>query len=143
VKRPSYLLRAFSPLPSFRHELVSFDLTFMQICERLLGPSCFECLKPPLVHWEVMFPISRGSIGFILAKTIELMIFLGSWALVTLVITSRFLLDLHPFLLEAIGVSSSSSLPFQMHMRLSWKYFPPIAITCLSMLEQLVKRGAN
>jgi hypothetical protein len=84
----------------------------MQVYEKVLGPSCFECLKAPLVHWEVMFPISSGSMGFISVKTIEPMIFLGSWALVTLDITFKFLLDLHSFLLEAIGASFSSSLPF-------------------------------
>jgi hypothetical protein len=95
------------------------------------------------VHWEVMFPISSGSMGFISARPLNQWFSWGVRALVTLVITSRFLLDSHPFLLEAIAASSSSSLPFQMHMRLSWKFFPSIAITYLSPLGQLIERGAN
>jgi hypothetical protein len=41
-----------------------------------------------------------------------LVAFLGSWALVVLVITFKFLLDSCPFVLEAIGASSLGSFPF-------------------------------
>ncbi len=58
---------------------------------------CFS----PLVHRYVLFPISSG--GIIFAETIALVVFLGSWGLITLVITFRFLLDLCSFLLEVIG----------------------------------------
>jgi hypothetical protein len=53
------------------------------------------------------------------------------------------LLNSHPYLLKAIGASSFNSVSFQAHMRLSWKFLPLIAITCLPPLEQLVERGAN
>jgi hypothetical protein len=46
------------------------------------------------------------------------------------VIDSRFLLALHMFLLEVIGMNNSSSLPFQMHLRLFPKKEILIA-TCL------------
>jgi hypothetical protein len=45
-------------------------------------------------------------------KTIARMAYLGSWVLVVFTIISRFLLDLPPFLLETIGVSSLGSLSF-------------------------------
>jgi len=51
-------------------------------------------------------------LGLILAKTIVLMIFKKNWALIVQVIDFRFLLDLHPFLLEVIGMNNSSSFPF-------------------------------
>jgi hypothetical protein len=64
------------------------------------------------VRRHVRLPISNGGIGLILVGTIVLVAFLGSWALVVLVIIFRFLLDSCPLLLEAFGTSSLGSLPF-------------------------------
>jgi hypothetical protein len=60
----------------------------------------------------VVFPISNGGIGLISMKVITPVAYLGSWALIAFIIASRFLLDFHPFFLEAIGVSNSKPLVF-------------------------------
>jgi hypothetical protein len=67
------------------------------------------------MHRHVTFPIFSGGIGLILIDSIVLVAFLGSWALVVLVITFKFLLDSWPFLLEA---SSLGSFPIQAHLKL-------------------------
>ncbi len=64
-------------------------------------------LETLFVHQHVILPISSGGIR----------LSFGSWALIALVITFKFLLNYHPFLLEVIGVSSLESLPFQAHLR--------------------------
>jgi hypothetical protein len=71
------------------------------------------------------------------------MAFLGSWPLVALVITYRFLLDSHPFLLEALHANNLGSLPFQVHLRLSRELLPLATTTCLPLFGQLVKKGTN
>jgi hypothetical protein len=83
----------------------------------------YECLKALLVHRQVLPPISSGGIGFIYTKTIASTTYLGGWMLVALIITSRFMLDSHPFLLVAIRASSSNSLPFEVHRKLFQKLF--------------------
>ncbi len=92
--------------------------TFMQVFEKLLGPEFFKCLEAPLVCHQVSLPISNVGISFISTKTIASITYVGSWTLVMLIIASRFLLDLCPFLLEAIGMSSSGSFPFQLYLKL-------------------------
>jgi hypothetical protein len=52
-------------------------------------------------------------------KGIVLAVYLMSWALVSFVIASRFLLNFHSFLLEAIKASNLGSLFFQTHLRLA------------------------
>jgi len=54
----------------------------------------------------VVFLIFCGGVGLISLEVITLAAYLGSWAVVALVIAFKFLLDSCPFLLEAIGVSS-------------------------------------
>ncbi len=103
----------------------------------------FECLKAPLVRRQVLLPISSRRTGFISTKTIALTMYLGGWVLIMLIITSRFLLDSRPFLLVAIGASSSNSLPFQAHLKLSKELFPSVVATCLHSFEQFSRRGIN
>ncbi len=69
--------------------------------------------------------------------------YLKSWALVTPIIASRFLLDLYSFLLKVIGVSSLRPFPFQAHLKSTRKLLPPGAITCVPPFEQLVERNTN
>jgi hypothetical protein len=58
----------------------------------------------------VVLPISSGGVWSISLEVITLIAYLGNWAIIALVITSKFLLDFHQFLLEAIGVSNSRPL---------------------------------
>jgi hypothetical protein len=66
----------------------------------LLGSRSFDSLKRPLVHKEASFPITFNGIEFILTSTIAPIAYLGSWALVTLVIAIRFMVDQHPSFLK-------------------------------------------
>jgi hypothetical protein len=84
----------------------------MGIFEKLLGLGPLECPKALLIHQQVALPISSGGIGFISLEFIVLAIYLKSCALITLVIASKFLLDSHSFLLEAIGASNLWPFPF-------------------------------
>jgi hypothetical protein len=111
------LLRAFPPLLSFWHQLVSFDLTLIQVFKWLLCPGFFECLKTFLVHQQISLPIFNGGIVLICIKTIVLVTYLGNWALVAHVIVFRLLLNSRPFLLEAIGASNLGSFPFRVYLR--------------------------
>ncbi len=77
----------------------------MGIFERLLGSGSLECLEALLVCRHVVLPVCSGGIRLISLKVIVLVAYLGSWTLVTFVITSR-------FLLEVIGVNSSRPFPF-------------------------------
>ncbi len=90
----------------------------MRVFERLLGPSSLECLEALLDCSHAVFPISSGGVRLISLEVITLAIYLGSWALIALVIAFKFLLDFRLFLLEAIGASSLGPLLFQMHLRL-------------------------
>ncbi len=88
----------------------------MGIFEKLLGLGSLKCLKAPLVYRQVTLPISSRGIGLISLEVIAQVAYLRSWALVTLVITSKFLLDFRPFLLEAIGAINLGPIPFQVHL---------------------------
>ncbi len=57
-------------------------------------------------------------------KNIASIVYVGNWALVAPIIVFRFLLNLRPFLLEAIGVTGLSLLPFQVHLMLFQKLIP-------------------
>jgi len=82
----------------------------MGIFEKLLGLSSLKCFEALLVHQHVAFPISNVGIGLIFLEVIAFVAYWGSWALVVPVITSMFLLDFCPFLLEVIGVSNLGPL---------------------------------
>ncbi len=92
AQRP-FLFCVSLPLPSFCHQLVFFNSTLMQVFERLLGPSFFEFPEVPLVHRQVLLPISCDGIGFIFEETIVLTTYLRTWVFITLIIAFRFLLD--------------------------------------------------
>ncbi len=89
----------------------------MGIFERFLGPSSLECPKALLVRWQMAFPIFNGGIRLMSSKFIALVTYLGSWALVAFVITSRFLLHSRPFLLEGIGANNLRPFLFQTHLK--------------------------
>jgi hypothetical protein len=65
------------------------------------------------------------------SEVITLTTYLGNWALIAHVITSKFLLDSYMFLLKAMGASSLEPLPFQAHLRLARKLLTLGATTCV------------
>jgi hypothetical protein len=77
---------------------------------RLLGPRSFDSLKRPFVHKQTSLPITFGGVGLISRSTIALTTYLGYWAIVALVIATRFMVDQHPFFLEALNESITTHL---------------------------------
>jgi hypothetical protein len=69
----------------------------------LLGPRSFDSPKGPLVHKQASLPITFGDVMFILTSTITPTTYLGNWALVASIIITIFMVDQHPFLLEALS----------------------------------------
>jgi hypothetical protein len=69
--------------------------------------------------------------------------YLGSWGLVALIITSNFFHNDHPFLLGAIRVSNLNSLPFQAHLKWVHDLLPPTVQTSIPPFEHLLERGKN
>lgn len=95
------------------------------------------------MHWQVFLPISFGNVGLISFEIIMLTTYLGSWALIALIITLRFLVNFRLFLLEAIRVGNSSSLLFQTHLRLVRKLLPMVATLCIPPLWTTCREGCT
>lgn len=102
----SFFRSLFPCLPSFQSQFVVFYLTLMGVFWKLLGPSSLECFKTPLICHQVVLPISNGGIGLISSKVIIPTTYMGSWALIAPIVTSKFLLDFRLFLLKVKGVSN-------------------------------------
>ncbi len=102
VQHPSYLLRCTSPSPTFINSIISFDFSSFQVFGRLLGPRFFNNLERPLAYKQTSFPIIIGGINLILIATINPTTYLRNWALITLIIMTRFMFDQHPFLFKAL-----------------------------------------
>jgi hypothetical protein len=79
---------------------------------RLLNLRSFDSLKRFLVHKQASLLITFGGIGFILTSTIALIAYLGSWAFVASIIGVRFMVDHHPFFLEALTRVDNNTFPF-------------------------------
>jgi hypothetical protein len=71
----------------------------MGIFERFLGSGSLECLKAFLIYQQVPLPIFSGVVGLISLKVIAPTAYVGSWALIVLIISSKFLLDSRSFFL--------------------------------------------
>jgi hypothetical protein len=75
----------------------------------LLTPPSFKCLgiswvqNPLIAHKQISFPIAFGGIRLILTTTIAPATYLGKWAFIVSIITIKFIVDQHPFLLEALA----------------------------------------
>lgn len=111
--------------------------------ERHLDLGSLECLKALLVYRHVAFPIFCGGIRLISFKVIALVVYLGSWTLITITIVSTFLLDFHSFLLEVIGVNSSRPFLFQAHMKSTQELIPLGVVARVPLFEQLVERSTS
>jgi hypothetical protein len=64
----------------------------------LLGLRTLNSRKGPSIHKQTFFPITFDGIGLIPTAT-----YLGSWAFVASTIIVRFMVNQHPFLLEALA----------------------------------------
>jgi hypothetical protein len=59
----------------------------------LLGPRSLDSLEGLLARQQASFPIIFGGVRLISTSTITLTTYLGSWALVILIIVVRFMVD--------------------------------------------------
>ncbi len=103
----------------------------------LLSLGSFDGLEGPLVHKQASFPIAFSGVRFILTSTIAQVVYLGSWALVALVIIIRFMVDQCPFLLEALTWVNNTFL-FQQHFKATCDLLPPLARAWFFPFEQFI-----
>ncbi len=115
----------------------------MGMFERLLGPSSSECPKALLVGQWVAFP------NFQLGRRVD---FFRGHCSNCLFMELSLSSPCHSFqvfvgflfiFVGVINASNSRPLPFQAHLKLVRKLFPPRAITCVPPFEQLIEKGAN
>jgi len=83
------------------------------------------------MHHQAFLSIFHGNIGFISTKFIVSMVYLGSWALVAPITTTRFLLDCQPLLLKAISARNSNIFPIQAHLKSTCKLPPMDVVICV------------
>ncbi len=109
---PSYFLRCTPPSSTFIESFVSFDYSFHKMFGHLLGPRSFDSLKGLSICKQTSFPIISGGVRFISTSIIALTTYLWNWALITLIIVTRFMVDQHPFLFEALAQVDNNTFPF-------------------------------
>jgi hypothetical protein len=80
---------------------------------RLVGPrsGSFDNPKGLIACKQTFLPITFISIGFILMAIIALTTYLGSWALITLIIVIMFMVDQCPFLFETLARVDNNNFP--------------------------------
>ncbi len=103
VQWPSYLLWCTFLLFTFIESFIYFDSFFLQMFGHLLGLRSFDNLEGPLACKQASIPITFTGIRFISIAAIIPTTYLGSWALIVLIITIRFMIDQRPFLLQALA----------------------------------------
>jgi hypothetical protein len=106
----------------------------------LLGLGSFDSLERPLAHKQASLPITFSGFGLILTSTISPIAYLGSWALVTLVIATKFMVDQHPFFLETLARVYNNTFPFQQHLNVACDLLPPPVHACLPSFEQFIEQ---
>jgi hypothetical protein len=68
----------------------------------LLGPRSFDNPKGPLACKQASLLTIFDGVKLVSTSTITPATYLGSWALIISIIVVRFMVDQHPFLLEAL-----------------------------------------
>jgi len=96
------------------------------------------CVIVFIPTWKPFFPIAFGSIGLISTTTITPSIYLGNLALIASIIITRFMVDQHPFLLEALTQVDNNIFPFQQHLKVTCNLLPSPTRTCLFPFEQFI-----
>ncbi len=116
VQCPLYLFKCTPPFSTFIKSLISFDSSFHKVFGRLLDPGSFNSLKRLLTHKQSSFPITFSGIKLILTSTITPITYLRSWAHVVSIIVVKFMVNQHPFFLEALARVDNNTFPFQQHI---------------------------
>jgi hypothetical protein len=135
---PSFLLWCTPPFSTFIKSFTSFDSPLLQVLGCLLGPRPFDNPKRPLTYKQAFLPITFNGMGFISTTTIVLTYF-GSWALVVSIITTRFMVDQHPFLFETFAWIDNNTFLFQQHFKVTCDLLLSLVHACFFSFEQLIK----
>jgi hypothetical protein len=135
VQRPLYVLWCTSPSFTFIESFIFFDFFFLQVFGHLLGPRSSNSLIGPLIRKQIYLPIAFNGIGFISTTTIALTTYLMSWALVTLIIVVRFMVDQHPFLFDALTQVDNDTFFFQQHLKATCDFLSPSICMCLTLFD--------
>jgi len=78
----------------------------------LLGLGSFDNPKGLLAHKQTSFPITFDDIELILMVTIIPIAYLGSWAHVTSIIATKFMVDQCPFLFKPLAWINNNTFLF-------------------------------
>jgi len=127
VQRTSNLLWCTPPSSTFVESLISFNSSPFQVFQHLLGLGSFDSLEGLLACKWASLPKTFSGIMFISTFTIAPTTYLGSWALVVLVIIVRFMVNQHLFLLEALTWVNNNKFCFQQHLKATCDLSPPPA----------------
>jgi hypothetical protein len=136
----SYLLQCTLPSSTFIESLISFDPSLFQAFRHLLRPRSFDNPKGPFARKQASLSITFNGIEFKSTATITSTNYLKNWALLTSVIAVRYMVDQHPFLLEALTQFDNNTFPFQQHLRVVCDILPPLAHACLLPFEQFIEQ---
>jgi hypothetical protein len=104
----------------------------------LLGLGSFDNPEGTLACKQTFFLITFNGIGFILMTSIAPTTYLGNLTLLTLILTARFMVDQHPFLLEALTRVDSNILFFQIHLKVVFDLLSLSTCTCLPSFKQFI-----
>jgi hypothetical protein len=108
---PSYLLWCTLLSSIFIELFISFNSSVHKVFGHLLGLGSFDSLEGPLAHKHASLPITFGGIRLMSTSTIAPVAYIGSWALVDLVIAFRFMVYQCPFLLEVLTRVDNNTFP--------------------------------
>ncbi len=140
VQCPSYFLQCTPSSSTFIKYFISFDSSLLQMFERLLGLGSFNSPKGPLAHKQACLPITFSGIELISTSTIAPTTYLGNWVFIALVIIVRFMVDQHPFLVEALTQINKNTFPFQQHFKAACDLLPPPTHACFPPFQQLIRQ---
>jgi len=85
----------------------------MGIFERLLCLGSLKCFGVFIVYQHVILLVLKGGgIRLIFLEVIVLIVYLGSWALMIIIIILKFLLNFHLLKLKLIGCEQFRAFPF-------------------------------
>jgi hypothetical protein len=102
---------------------------------RFLGLGSFDSPKELLAHKQAYLPITFGGVRSISTSTIALIAYLGSWALIALIITIRFMVDQHPFFFKTLTRVDNNTFPLQHHFKVACDLLPPPTHACFPAFE--------
>ncbi len=131
MQQPSYFLQCMCPFSTFIECIYIFYSSLLQMFGCVLGPRSFDNPKGPLTCIQASLPIIFGGIELTLTSTIALTTYLRSWAFITSIIIIRFMVDQHPFLLEALAQVDNNTFPIQQDFKATCDFLSPHVRTCL------------